>query len=84
MWIIFFRFNLQAVKSQGYSVPMNPLDLLNNYVCGIASTLFLGRQFSMGNTMVADLAHNLDTIIKLIAFGGPMNFLPFLRYVVDL
>ncbi|XP_063917019.1 cytochrome P450 306a1-like [Zophobas morio] len=72
---------VQAVKSQGYSVPMNPLDLLNNYVCGIASTLFLGRQCSMGNTMVADLAHNLDTIIKLIAFGGPMNFLPFLRFL---
>ncbi|XP_063915646.1 cytochrome P450 306a1-like [Zophobas morio] len=71
---------VQVVKSQA-CVPLNPLELLNNYVCGIASRLFLGTQFSMDSKTVADLAHNINTIIKLVAFGGPLNFLPFLRFL---
>ncbi|XP_063915644.1 cytochrome P450 306a1-like [Zophobas morio] len=69
---------VQAVKS---STPIDPLELLLNYVSDIAGMLLLGKPFSLDNKMIADLQQNFNVIAKSIAFGGPLNFLPILRFL---
>ena len=66
------------------SAPIDPLELLLNYVSDIAGMLLLGKPFSLDNKIIADLQQNFNVIAKSVAFGGPLNFLPVLRYACDL
>ena len=58
---------------------LDPSKLVTHFVGGLACVLLLGKPFSLEDTTVTDLARNLDDVVKTIAFGGPLNFLPFLR-----
>ena len=69
------------MKSKAYCVPVDPLELLTNYVSDIAGMLFLGKPFSLNNKMIADLQQSFNMIAKSVGFGGPLNFLPILRYI---
>ncbi|XP_063916934.1 cytochrome P450 2J3-like [Zophobas morio] len=72
---------VQVVKNEADCVALDPSKLVTHFVGGLACVLLLGKPFSLEDTTVTDLARNLDDVVKTIAFGGPLNFLPFLRFL---
>ena len=72
---------VQVFKSPNRCVSMDPSEYVSRCVSNIAGMILLGKSFSLDDKTVTDLAENLDKVIEAIAFGGPLNFLPFLQYV---
>ncbi|KAJ3645242.1 hypothetical protein Zmor_022916 [Zophobas morio] len=72
---------VQVVKNQAFCKPLDPSELIIHLVSSTASSLFLGQPFSLNDKKVSDLARNIHVFIKLLMFGSPMNFLPFLRFL---
>ncbi|KAJ3645236.1 hypothetical protein Zmor_022912 [Zophobas morio] len=72
---------VQVFKSPNRCVSMDPSEYVSRCVSNIAGMILLGKSFSLDDKTVTDLAENLDKVIEAIAFGGPLNFLPFLRFL---
>ncbi|KAJ3645238.1 hypothetical protein Zmor_022913 [Zophobas morio] len=43
--------------------------------------ILLVKTFSLDDKTVINLAQNFDTVLEAVAFGSPLNFLPFLRFL---
>ena len=59
---------------------LNPSEAVTNYVSDISSSLILGRRDSKLEKI---LTHNFFKIVKQYQVSGPVNFLPFLRYILN-
>ena len=60
---------------------MDPTKYIAHCVNNIAGMMLLGKSYSFDDKTVTDLTQNLDEVVKRMTFAGPLNFLPFLRYV---
>ena len=60
---------------------MDPTKYIAHCVNNIAGMMLLGKSYSWDDKTVTDLTQNLDEVVKHVAFGGPLNFMPLLRYV---
>ncbi|KAJ3645218.1 hypothetical protein Zmor_022896 [Zophobas morio] len=69
---------IQYVQNQGNSVTLNPSEAVTNYVSDISSSLILGTRNSKLEKI---LTHNFFKIVKQYQVSGPVNFLPFLRFL---
>ncbi|XP_063916264.1 cytochrome P450 306a1-like isoform X2 [Zophobas morio] len=72
---------VQVVQNQAFCQPLDPSELITHLVSSTASSIYLGKPFSLNDTKVADLAQNVHVFTKLIMFGAPLNFLPVLRFL---
>ncbi|XP_063918257.1 cytochrome P450 306a1-like [Zophobas morio] len=72
---------MELLNSQGEKTNLNPSEAIGNYVISVASTMFLGKSFNRGDKIRKTLLDSYDKVTKLLAVGGPINFLPFLRFL---
>ena len=64
------------MKSQTHGVPVTPSKLVTQYANSIADVLLVGKQSSQEDKTVTG-----GEKVASVTFRGPLNFLPFLRYV---
>ncbi|XP_063916276.1 cytochrome P450 306a1-like [Zophobas morio] len=69
---------IQYVQNQRNPATLNPTEAVINYVTDITSSLILGTRNSK---LVKILTHKVDKVIKQCQVTGPVNFLPFLRFL---
>ncbi|XP_063915659.1 cytochrome P450 2J3-like [Zophobas morio] len=72
---------IDHINSQGNRVILDPSEALTHYVSSVTGTVLLGKSFSRDDEVRKNLIHNLDIAMREAQLGGPLNFLPFLRFL---
>lgn len=82
IWYISFC-SYQYIKAQGdgKTTTIEPLDGLRHHLGSVMNRLTFGKSWSMDDPIWKWLQDLQEEGTKLIGVSGPLNFLPFLRFV---
>ncbi|KAJ3644361.1 hypothetical protein Zmor_027026 [Zophobas morio] len=72
---------VQYIKSQGKQVTLDPLEPLRHSLGSVINQLVFGKSWSRDDKLWKWLQHLQEEGTKHIGVAGPLNFLPFLRFL---